>query len=161
MMVFDKPIKNVAYWMTGQTKIAPPISTLSTNNPQLTLDQFLQTAINALPAGQPTILHTPKNEKSAVRIRFRLPNEITPEGKSFVFLNQYTGEILQVENFFKTPNIEQLKAWMDVLHKGSYGGIATMGLYIIIGLISSALSITGFTLWWGRNHKTKPQRTSA
>ncbi|MBW4643148.1 MAG: PepSY domain-containing protein [Goleter apudmare HA4340-LM2] len=161
MMVFDKPIKNIAYWMTGQTKIDPPISTLSANHPQLTLDQFLQTAKNSLPAGQPTILHTPKDENAAVRIRFRLPNEITPEGRSAVFLNQYTGEILRVENFLQSPKIEQLKAWMDILHKGNYGGLATMGLYIIIGIISSALSITGFTLWWGRKHKTKPQRTSA
>ncbi|WP_414754150.1 PepSY-associated TM helix domain-containing protein [Anabaena sp. CCY 9910] len=161
IMVFDKPIKNLAYGMTGQTKIAPPISTLSTNNSQLTLDQFLQTAKHYLPAGQPTILHIPKDETAPIRIRFRLPHEIIPEGKSFVFLNQYTGEILRVENFYKTPRVEQLKSWMDVLHKGSYGGLGTMGLYILIGITSSALSITGFVIWWGRNHKTKPQRHSA
>jgi uncharacterized iron-regulated membrane protein len=161
VMVFDQPIKSLAYWMTGQTKFTPPVSIISNNYSKLTLDQFLQTAKNALPEGQPTILHTPKDENAAVRIRFRLPHEITPEGKSFVFINQYTGEIIRIENFFNTPKIEQLKAWMDAIHRGNYGGISTMGLYILIGLISSGLSITGFTLWWGRNQKTKPQRTSA
>jgi uncharacterized iron-regulated membrane protein len=156
MMVFDKPIKSLAYLLTGQTKITPPISTLSTNHSQLTLDQFLQTAKASFPEGQPTILHTAKDENAAIRVRFHLPHEITPEGRSSVFINQYTGEVIRVENFFQSPKIEQLKAWMDVLHKGSYGGLVTMGLYIIIGIISSALSITGFTLWWGRKHKTKP-----
>jgi uncharacterized iron-regulated membrane protein len=160
VMVFDKPIKNLSYWMTGQTKIAPPNSTLSTDNPQLTLDQFLQTAKNSLPQGQPTVLHLPKDENAPVRIRFRLPYEITPEGKSFVFLNQYTSEVLRVENFFQTPMIEQLKAWMDALHTGSYGGLGMMGLYMVIGTLSGALSITGFIIWWGRKYTAKPKRLS-
>jgi uncharacterized iron-regulated membrane protein len=158
MMVFDKPIKNLAYSMTGQTKIAPPISTVSANNQQFTLDDFLQTAKNSLPAGQPTILHTPKDEDAAVKIRFRLPHEITPEGKSFVFINQYTGDVIGIESFFETPFIEQLKAWMNTLHKGNFGGLLTMGLYIVIGMSLSALSITGFVIWWGKNNQFKFQR---
>lgn len=157
-MVFDKPIKNFSYWLTGQENIPNPINQLTTNQQPLSLDQFLQIATNVLPKGNPTILHTPKNENSPLRVRFKLPHEVAPEGKSFVLLNQYNGEVLRVENFFKTPAIEQLKAWADALHTGSYGGIFMMIFYIAIGIISAGLSITGFVIWWGRTHTVKPKK---
>jgi uncharacterized iron-regulated membrane protein len=157
-MVFDKPIKNLAYLITGQEKITNPISHLQTNRKPLTLDQFLLTATTALPEGKPTIFHLPKDKKSTVRVRFKLPHEVASDGKSFVLLNQYNGEVLRVENFFQTPGIEQLKAWADVLHTGSYGGLGMMGLYIAIGFISAALSLTGFVIWWGRTHPVKAKK---
>lgn len=157
LMVFDKPIKNLGYLMMGKEKIEKPISTSQSNKQSLTIDQFLQTAIETIPEGQPTIFYLPKDENSTVRVRFKLPHEITSEGKSFVFFDQYSGEVLQVETFFQTPAIEQLKAWADALHTGSYGGLGMMGFYIAMGIVSATLSLTGFVIWWGRNYANKPK----
>lgn len=150
MMVFDKPIKNFGYWITHQEQIEKPVSSFAINGKLLSLDEFLETATNAFPQGEPTVIYTPKDEKSVVRVRFKLPHEISPEGKSFVFLDQYSGDVLRVENFFQTSAMEQVKAWADALHTGSYGGLGMMGVYIVVGVVSSGLSVTGFVIWFKR-----------
>lgn len=150
MMVFDKPLKNFGYWITHQEQIEKPVSNFAINKQSLTLDDFLETAKNAFPQGKPTVIYTPKDEKSVVRVRFKLPHEISPEGKSFVFLDQYSGDVLRVENFFQTSAMEQVKAWADALHTGSYGGLGMMGIYLVVGFVSSGLSVTGFVIWFKR-----------
>ncbi|MCG6135789.1 MAG: PepSY domain-containing protein [Nostoc sp. LLA-1] len=155
MMVFDKPIKNLGYWLTHQARIEKPVSLIFTHSQSLSLDQFLNIAINAFPEGKPTVLYTAKDSQSPVRVRFKLPHEIAPEGKSFILLDQYSGAVLQVENFFHSPVIERVKAWADALHTGTYGGLGMMAVYIVVGFVSSALSVTGFVIWWGRSFKRK------
>jgi uncharacterized iron-regulated membrane protein len=159
-MVFHKPLENLSYLLTGNTKIEKPISQISTNVIPLTLDDFLKTALDVLPEGKPTVLYPAKDAKSTVRVRFKLPDEIAPEGKSFVYLNQYQGDVLQIERFFETSIFEQIKPWMDALHTGSYGGLIMLFFYIIVGIISAGLSITGFVIWWGRSGN-KPKKKVA
>lgn len=147
MMVFDKPIKNFGYWITHQEKIEKPVSSFAINKQSLTLDKFMEIATNAFPQGETTVIYTPKDEKSVVRVRFKLLHEISPKGNSFVFIDQYSGEVLRVENFFQTSGMEQVKAWADALHTGSYGGLGMMGIYMLVGVVSSGLSVTGFVIW--------------
>jgi uncharacterized iron-regulated membrane protein len=75
-------------------------------------------------------------------------------------MNQYQGDVLQIERFFETSIVEQIKPWMDVLHTGSYGGLIMLIIYILVGVISAGLSITGFVIWWGRS-RNKPKKKPA
>jgi uncharacterized iron-regulated membrane protein len=161
LMVFEQPMKNLAYWINHQSRMERPVSTLEINTQPLSLDKFLEIATNSFPQGQPTIIYPPKDEKSVVQVRFKLPHEISHEGKSFVFIDQYSGDVLRAENFFQTPGIEQLKAWIDALHTGSYGGLGMMVIYMVVGILSTALSMTGFVMWWGRNLKFKRRGTQS
>lgn len=153
-LAFGQPIPKLGYWLSGEKEVKP-VSIVQTTNQNLTPDELLANAIAALPEGKPTIYEPAKNIESPVKVRFRLPGEITTEGRSMVFLDQYTGEVLRVENFFRNPWEKQFKDWTNILHEGKFGGLGVAAIYIIIGIVTTGLAITGIVMWSGKKKKNK------
>ncbi len=153
-LAFGQPIPKLGYWLSGEKEIKP-VSIVQTTNQNLTPDDLLANAIAALPQGKATIYEPAKDIESPVKVRFRLPGEITTEGRSMVFLDQYSGKILRVENFFRNPWEKQFKDWTNILHEGKFGGLEIAAIYIIIGIISAGLAITGIVIWSEKKKKAK------
>ncbi|MBF2065431.1 MAG: PepSY domain-containing protein [Calothrix sp. C42_A2020_038] len=152
-MAFGQPIPKLSYWFKGQEQELKPISIIQTTSQKFTPDDFLATAIAALPEGKPTIYEPPKDNESTVKVRFKLPNDITSEGKSIVFIDQYNTNVLRIEHFFHNPWEKQFQDWTNILHTAKFGGLAVAFLYIIIGLVTVVLAITGIVIWLGKKKK--------
>ncbi|MBF2017859.1 MAG: PepSY domain-containing protein [Rivularia sp. T60_A2020_040] len=156
-LAFDQPIPKLGYWLSKQEKQVKPISVVQVTTQTLTPDDFLAKAVAALPQGKPTIYEPAKDVESPIKVRFKLPHEITNKGKSMVFIDQYSGEVLQVENFFRNPWEKQFKDWTNILHTAKFGGLGIAGIYILIGIMSAGLAITGIVIWSGKKKKSKPK----
>ncbi len=161
MMEFNQPVRNIGYALNGIPQPKKPVSIPQDNIQPPTLDQFLQTAETALPGGKSTFIFPATDKKAAVRVRKLLPGDISPSGRSFVYLNQYNGEVLRVDNINYAPWVEKLLAWMYPIHVGSYGGVGVRALYVILGIILAILFVTGVTIFWNKTYGAASKRKDA
>jgi uncharacterized iron-regulated membrane protein len=156
-LAFGQPIPKLGYLISGHEKEPKPISIIQATNQILTPDDYLAKAVTALPEGKPTIYEPAKDKESVIKVRFKLPREVSSEGKSMVSIDQYSGEIVRVENFFRNPWEQQFKDWTNILHTAKFGGLGVATLYILIGIASAGLAITGIVIWSAKRKKAKPK----
>jgi uncharacterized iron-regulated membrane protein len=161
LMEFNQPVRSLGYLLSGTPQPAKPVSVPNNNTQSPTLDQFLEIAEATLPGGETTYIFPALDQKAAVRVRKRLENDIHPNGRSFVYLNQYSGEVLRVENINYAPWVEKLLAWMYPLHIGSYGGVKMRFLYVLLGIAPAILLITGIVIFWNKTYGATTKRKDA
>ena len=157
-MVFSNEFESVAYWLTRTPKLAPPVSTLAINKDALPLQAILQTADAALPAGQTTILRFPHEADEAFLVQKKLAQDPDFYGRSKVYIDQYTGEVLRIDDVLKAPLAAQASNALLSLHSGTYGGLGVRWLYVFVGLTPPALLLTGALMWRNRIRARDNQR---
>ncbi|BAZ05641.1 PepSY-associated TM helix domain-containing protein [Calothrix sp. NIES-3974] len=151
LMVFKQPVKYWGYQIMG---IPQPelIASIPRVNKKLDLDEFITRANLALVDGKVTMLVAPTSETSPVIVRKRLAGDLNVNGKSYVYLDQYTGEILKIENLRKIPGIDKFLASLYPLHKGDYGGIVSKLIYFLFGFVPLFLFISGLAIFWHKSY---------
>ena len=119
------------------------------------LSQQIKTAQLALPEGALRSIDLTTDPKAPLRLRMKLPQEREEYGKSNVYLDRYSSQVLRVENSLKASLGDKILNSFEPLHYSTFGGLPTRILYIFVGLAPLILSITGFVMWWyrKRNHK--------
>ncbi len=140
--------------INGLTRIPPspdpPTSQIVVGKTPMAIDQVLRNADTALPGAETTKIFPAKTPEAAVNVWKKFPQDAHPYGSSYVDLDQYSGSVLRVENSLKAPLNTQIWDQIYLLHIGTFGGLATRVLYVVIGLTPVALFITGLVLWWHR-----------
>ena len=58
----------------------------------------------------------------------------------------------------KVMNGLEIDDWTMNLHIGFWAGMLGKMLTLFVGLICTALPITGFIIWYGRNNKKKKEQ---
>lgn len=76
-------------------------------------------------------------------------------GKTYA-INRYTGQ--EMESPVKVMNGLEIDDWTMNLHIGFWAGWLGKTLTLFVGLICTALPITGFIIWYGRNNKKKKEQ---
>lgn len=76
----------------------------------------------------------------------KLPQETSEYGYSQVYLDQYTGVVVQLKNGLESSRDQRVLNSFAPLHYGTFGGLTTRILYILIGLAPLVLFITGFVI---------------
>jgi uncharacterized iron-regulated membrane protein len=87
----------------------------------------------------------------------KLPQESSDYGNSNVYLDQYTGKVLRVDNGLKLPLGDRVLNSFVPLHYGTFWGLPSRILYVFVGLAPLILFITGFVMWWYR-YRAKPSK---
>jgi len=147
-MTFYERVDPVVNWITRTPPPpAPPTSQLVAGATPMTIDQVLRNADAALPEAETTKIFPAKTPEAAINVWKKLPQDAHPYGSSYVYLDQYSGAVLRVENAFKAPLNTWIWNQIYLLHIGTFGGLVTRILYGIVGLTPIALSVTGFVLW--------------
>lgn len=124
-----------------------PATPVPDNARPLPLDTLLATARAALPNGTPTWMHLPTKPDQAWAVRFKQPQEYHPNGRSFVYLNRYTGEIVgRVDALSVSPATATLNALFP-LHTGDFGGLLQRWANLLAGLGGFLLFISGVVFW--------------
>ncbi|MBW4611996.1 MAG: PepSY domain-containing protein [Desmonostoc vinosum HA7617-LM4] len=144
---FAKPAIHVATF----TPIVPePVSKLIPNKSALGLSEILQKADAALPGAVTTYISWPQKPEEVFRIGKKQSQETSEYGYSRIYLDQYTGEVVQLQNGMKPTRAEAVLNSFSPLHYGTFWGLPSRILYVFVGLTPLILSVTGFVMWWYR-----------
>ncbi|WP_017653590.1 PepSY-associated TM helix domain-containing protein [Fortiea contorta] len=131
------------------TPIRPtPVSQPIAGKSALSLTEILPKADAALPGAITTFIRLPQKPDGVFLIGKKLPQENSDDyGESRVYLNQYTGEILQLTNGLKLSRADHVLSWFTPMHYGTFGGLTTRILYVFVGIAPLILLFTGFVMY--------------
>jgi uncharacterized iron-regulated membrane protein len=122
---------------------------------RIPLDAAVALAERALPGAAATIVNLPAASNSAIRVLMRFPEDRTPAGRSLVYLDQFSGKVLAVENTRTAPLGTRILNLKRSAHTGDVLGAPTRVLYFIVGLAVAVQAMTGALIAWnGRGFST-------
>jgi uncharacterized iron-regulated membrane protein len=121
---------------------------------QIPLGQALAAAHKALPDSQLAFIDVPGEGNAPFRMRVQVagdPHRRFPG--SFVFVDQYTGQVLAVHDNSQGNSSTSIAKWIRAIHDGSIAGTGTRVLAILLGLLPTAMLITGLLFWQQRRRR--------
>lgn len=114
----------------------------------LTSEEALALAQTHFPHALFDHLHPPIGQDGFYEVAFRQPGEVQQSfGRTQVFLNQYTGDILAIRTPQDFTAADAFFAWQFPLHNGEAFGLIGRWFVLVMGLVPSVLYVTGFLLW--------------
>jgi uncharacterized iron-regulated membrane protein len=171
-LVFNKAVAELINSLTASApRPSPPNSRVDEAADSIpSLDALLNHADHVLPA--PTTWVTfPQTPQAPLVVRKRTPDEFNPNGRSFIYFDQYTGEVLLVENASNAPLGARIFNTFYPIHTGVIGGFPTRMVQVVMGLAPLFLFATGYMMWRNRRkarsyknnskvaYKFRPDRT--
>ncbi|MEH2455992.1 PepSY-associated TM helix domain-containing protein [Nostoc sp.] len=144
---FTEPI---IYAMTFTKQQPEPVSVPQPGQFPLRLREQLKIGDATLPGAMVRSISFPSKPEDSLKISFKLPQENAERGQSNVYLDQYTGKVLRIDNALKMPLGDRVLNSFTPLHYGTFGGLSTRILYVFVGLSPLILFITGFVMYQHR-----------
>ena len=135
---------------------APPVEPVADREP-LPADALVERANLALPGGQATYLTLPATPSSAFVVRKKMDAELHPNGRNFVHLHPWTGEVLALESALSAPVGTRAYNVLYPIHIGRWGGLPTRILHSMLGLVPLLLFVSGAVMWLNRRRPTRPR----
>lgn len=108
-----------------------------------------------VPEGRVTFISLPTSERAPVSLRFRLPSELHPNGRSHAYADRWSGRILRVDRQPEMDAGPRLLHALYPLHIGEFGvgpippDVVRL-VWALLGIVPAVLLVTGFLLWSGR-----------
>ncbi|SFO13993.1 Uncharacterized iron-regulated membrane protein [Nitrosospira briensis] len=150
-LVFNKTVAEVTNFLTASApRPSPPLSnSLEETGTMPPIDDLLHKA-NRILSGPTTWITFPQTPDAPLVIRKKMPGELNPNGKSFIYFDQYKGEVLLVEDTSSAPVGTRIYNAFYPLHTGVLGGLPTRILQVIVGFLPLLLFVTGYVMWINR-----------
>lgn len=157
-LVFNQSVAELVNFLTASpSRTAPPrLHPPSAAGSPMPIDDLLLQADHILPAPT-TWINFPQTPQAPLVVRKKMPEELHPNGRSFIFFNPYTGEVLRAENGATAPVGTRIYNSFYPIHIGISGGMTTRVLQVLIGFSPLVLLATGYLMWRNRQrarHKT-------
>ena len=143
--------EKIFYAITGSAAPAPPRLAASTPVPGATpimADQTLDIARQAIPNATPSILVRPVRPAGAYTVMMRLPGEPPGNAHAAVTIDQYSGRVLHVRNYFAESAGYRLIRFNRSVHTGDIFGLPGHILMSLSSLMLVVMVITGVVIWW-------------
>jgi uncharacterized iron-regulated membrane protein len=147
---WEEKAGEVANAVTGSQAPAPfPRSRPDNNTLQrIDPDRLLSIAAREAPGAHPTGLYMSENP---VRIPMRYPEDRTPAGRTNVFIDAHTGEVVYHLDSRAGPlGFRIVKLWNREIHTGDIFGWPTRIIASAASLTLPLLAVTGPLIWWNR-----------
>jgi uncharacterized iron-regulated membrane protein len=126
----------------------------------LSLDELAARAQAVFPDGRiGYILYTPAPNRP-LAIRFRVPDDPHPNGRSTVWLDPRNGAVLAAHRWSELDPGTRVNSYVYPLHTGELGGVGLQIAVGLLGLLLSVLGISGLWLWWRRRSARRAARHS-
>jgi uncharacterized iron-regulated membrane protein len=126
----------------------------------MALSQILEKSAAAMPNAKTTSIRVANTPEAAITVAKKQADDSSTYGLSEVSLDQYTGKVLQIVDSRALPLGERILNAFEPLHYGTFWGIYSRILYIIVGLAPTILFVTGLVMWWYRR-RIKPINVNA
>jgi uncharacterized iron-regulated membrane protein len=125
-----------------------PQSTPVAGATRISVDEAIAAAEQALPGAFASNVGLPNGPKAVFRILKKFPEDRTPAGRSRVYVDQFSGKALLVENTRTAPLGTRILNLKRSAHTGDIFGAPTQALYFIVSLGIALQAITGALVWW-------------
>jgi uncharacterized iron-regulated membrane protein len=139
----------LVHWLTHSSppnwhpEVTPPAGV-----PYISLDAALAASGRHVPNSTPTMVEFPQTPASPFRITRRVPGQPVRTGRTYVFIDPYTGDVIQEISPRTAPLGTQILMWNYPVHVGVFGGMVTRLLWLLASLLPTGLAITGVLIWW-------------
>lgn len=145
------------------TQTSPEItSTPLPNNSPLPLATLLKNSNAVFPGAKTFSITIPEKPTDVVSVRKRQSHETLFYGQTDVILDRYSGKTLRVVDSKKLPLGDSIIASFEPLHYGTFWGIFSRILYILLGLSPIVLLITSLRMYrYPTNTKMTPKTPEA
>lgn len=135
----------------------PPRSVARGEAADASLQEALATAERALPGGAVTWIYLPATPDAPLTLRKRMPGEWHPNGRSYLYFDRHTGELLRADDARAAQLGTRIYDLLYPLHIGRFGLWSKL-LYAALGLLPLVLSVGGTLIWWDRRRRSRARR---
>jgi len=156
---FESRTVPLLYRITGSEPLRPlgPVA-LRPGAPLLGPDAALAAARAAMPGAAPVFINV-AGPRTAYRIAMRFPEDLTPGGRTRVFVDPYTGAVLQAESSRTTAAGTRLVNLNRAIHTGDVFGVPTKILMSVASLAAVVQVVSGLMMWSRRRLSSSAART--
>jgi uncharacterized iron-regulated membrane protein len=140
-------------WMYRATRSAPvamytrvPPFAVKPSDTRLDVDHAVAIARAALPGASPISVNVPA-PTGVYAISARYPEDLTPGGRSRVYIDQYSGGVLLAESSRTAPAGTRLITLNRALHTGDVFGMPSKIIMSITSLALVAQLFSGIVMW--------------
>lgn len=148
-LVFDGSFHVVVSVFSASAPAKPP-AVRPQSGSHFSLNAVQPVADSALAEAQTTWIILPAKEDAAITVRKRFPGEAQYNGKSYIYIDSSSGEVLRVVNAYRGTVGTRLANLRYPIHTGEIGGYSLRVLVALLGLTPALLTITGAASWWIR-----------
>ena len=117
---------------------------------RISLDEALRSASSVLPEAAPNWIRLPSDPADVFSIRKRLPWEWRLDGMNYIHIDPQTGAVVRADLHSSATPAQRLLRTFFPLHAGTFGGLTTRVLWVLLGLTPGVLMISGTLMWWNR-----------
>lgn len=151
VMGFEKQTMPFFYRITNSRRgNGPDLNVpLSTGAAILPADTAVAIARRALPGAAPFDIPLP-GPGELYEVGCRFPEDRTPGGRSMVFIDPYSGKVLNVESSRTAPAGTRIADMNRAIHTGDLFGIPSKIVMSIASLALVLLFVSGVAMWWKR-----------
>lgn len=140
----------------GKTQKNKPIESDTTQNitKPFRADLLFSEALKQSPDAKIISMNFPEKKKNTLNLTVYKDEQFNYNRKQIQY-DQFSYQLLKSNTFEQKNRGEKLKALNYDIHTGRILLLPGKILAFIISLIVASLPITGFYIWWGRNHKKR------
>lgn len=117
------------------------------------IDELLDRARRAVPEAQARWMVLPGAAGQPLEVGMKLQDEAHSKGRTRVYVDPATGEVLDVEKATQTTRAREAFNLLYPWHTGEYAGAIHHFLTALMGLIVVALMVTGGWFWWSKRRR--------
>jgi len=149
-MTFEGVSHRATYWLTQSEPIDPPRlrSSWTEGRQRISVVDVLERAQQKLPEAVATVVSFPQQATDVFTVILKYPEDRTPAGRSRIYIDAYSGEILWTTDARSAP----LGTWVlnhnRPLHTGDLWGWPSRILMAAASLLLPLQIYTGAVLWW-------------
>ncbi len=134
---------------------AHPVVTESLFNKTLSLDAILAQAEASVDGFEAMYLSLPWEAGLPLSVYGRVPtaNPLASDYSSYLSFDGQTGSLVTIYDIREAGFFAQFIDSYRELHFGTFAGVVSQLVWLIVGLVPLALTATGLWLWWYRRRK--------
>jgi uncharacterized iron-regulated membrane protein len=156
---FDDRIVPLIYAATRSAPVAmyariPPFTVTPHGSP-IGPDRAIAIARDALPGTTPISVNVPA-PAGVYAVSARFPEDLTPGGRSRVYIDQYSGAVLIAEGSRTAPAGSRVITLNRAIHTGDLFGMPSKILMSVASLAVVVQLVSGLLLWWRK--RASPRR---
>jgi uncharacterized iron-regulated membrane protein len=154
---FDNDLEQYLHKASGTAKIgknAP--SVVQKGVGPINPDQALEIALAARPGTKALFISVPPNPKASYLVWLHYPEDLTPGGRSWVNVDQYSGKVINFQDSRTVPIGTRAIIINRAIHTGDLFGTVTKVLMCVSSLMLITQAITGYFMWWKKLRVRQP-----
>jgi uncharacterized iron-regulated membrane protein len=125
----------------------------------ISVDSLYALATKALPGARVMFLTLPPKSDQPFAVAMRYPEDHTPGGRSRVYVDRFTGDVLLATSTRKAELGTRMGNAIRSVHTGDIYGKPTEMVWLLASVTLAVQAVTGVLMWWnGRKGRAAKRR---